>query len=79
MEYGSLDGWDTARFLGFVPNNYAITGASATTSTVEIVDSIYLVAEYFQASRPLAEKASFPFVDITGQVDQFVRDWECSE
>ncbi len=77
--YGSLDGWNTARFLGFVPNNYTITGASATTSTVQIVDSVYLVAEYFQLSRPLAKKSEFPFIDITEQVDKFVKDWECTK
>ena len=77
--YGSLDGWNTARFLGFVPSNYTISGASAATSTVQIVESIYLVTEYFQPSRPLAKKSKFPFVDITEQVDKLVKAWECTE
>lgn len=76
---GSLDGWGTAHYLGFVPNDYAITGPSTTTSTVQIVDSIYLVAEYFQMPPNLEKKASFPFIDITEQVDKIVREWENEE
>ena len=77
--FGSLDGWNTARFLGFVPNEYNVTGVSTTTSTVVIVDTIYLVAEYFQSSSPSMGRTKFPFVDITEQVDKFVREWECTE
>ena len=77
--YGSLDDWDTARFLGFVSSNDTISGASAISSTVQIVESIYMVTEYFQPSRPLAKKSKFPFVDITEQVDKIVRDWKCNE
>ena len=73
---GSLDGWETAQYLGFVSNDYTVTGQSATTSTVQIVDSIYLVAEYFQMPPDLQPKADFPFLDITEQVDQIVRGWK---
>ena len=77
--YGSLDDWNTAQFLGFVLSNDTISGASAITSTVQIVESIYMVTEYFQQSRPLAKKSNFPFVDITEQVDKLVREWDCKE
>ena len=76
--FGSLDGWNTVQYLGFVSNQYQITGVTTTTSTVQIVDTIYLVSEYFQRSTLLANKTAFPFVDITEQVDQFVTAWEAT-
>ena len=74
--YGSLDGWQTARYLGLIPNNNALAGNGTPTATVQIADSIFISEEYFQpVDPPVVEKTSFPFIDITAQTDNLVSTW----
>ena len=76
--YSSLDNWRTASYLGLIPNNDTVAVGSAPTATVEITGSIFVVEEYFQETSPIAKKSVFPFIDITEQVDSFVRAWSRS-
>ncbi|KAI1345783.1 hypothetical protein F5Y01DRAFT_322754 [Xylaria sp. FL0043] len=74
---GKGDEWRSAEFLGRIPNPPEITASGGVvTAAVEIAGSVYMVEEWF--TDPLVpgtsagNRTSFPFVDITRQLDALV-------
>ena len=70
--YGSNDGWNSADYLGVVTDK---ADGGAGTATVEIAGRVYVVTEFFQA-QGWTDRSTFPFVDITGKVDDIVKGWK---
>lgn len=77
--YQSLDGWQSAQWKGFIANDDPVAAGSTPTATVEIAGSIYISEEFFppglatgNATGGPEPRSSFPFVDITEQVDSLV-------
>lgn len=70
--YGSNDGWETAMYLGLVPNDHPAAAGSLSTATFEIGESIFSLPTFFQFTLPFQTRKSFPFIDITEAVSEIV-------
>ena len=73
--FTSKDGWVTGTFVGAAYNDNPLSTNSTPTATVQIANSIF-ISEMFFFDTPLLDfpgnRSSFPFIDITSQVDGLV-------
>ncbi|PMB69303.1 Major allergen Mal f 1 [Beauveria bassiana] len=69
----SEDNWETAEKVGVVPNRLGSVNGFAT-ATVQIVDRIYAVTEWFLDNAPggSLNRTSFPFYDITDDINKLL-------
>ncbi|OAA34021.1 tri14-like protein [Beauveria brongniartii RCEF 3172] len=69
----SDDKWETAKNVGVVPNALGSTGGFHV-ATVQIVDRVYAVTEWFRDNAPGASlnRTEFPFIDITDDINQLL-------
>jgi hypothetical protein len=73
--YQSLDGWRTAQWKGVVANDDPVAAGSTPTATVEIAGSIFISEEFFPTANATGgptPRSSFPYVDITEEVDKLL-------
>lgn len=71
--FESQDRWQSVSYKGYVEVQNNLTTGSTPTATVAIGDSYYVVEEFFQPSgEPTQPKYSFPFFDITAQVEELL-------
>ncbi|KAI0384207.1 hypothetical protein F5Y04DRAFT_278211 [Hypomontagnella monticulosa] len=73
----SADGkWETAEYLGLIPNDPTLDEGGANTATVEISGNIYMVVEWFGdpivAGTSAGNRTEFPLTDITDQVEKLL-------
>ncbi|GKT41423.1 core trichothecene cluster (CTC) protein 14 [Colletotrichum spaethianum] len=74
----SSDGsWQSAEYLGTVPNNSSAAQGGTVTAAVQIGKKLYMVEEFF-ADPPVSgstagNRKHFPMVDITLQVEQLLK------
>ncbi|KAI1074904.1 hypothetical protein F5B20DRAFT_425300 [Whalleya microplaca] len=73
----SKDGkWESAEYLGRVPNDPSLDAGALVTAPVEIAGSLYMVEEWF--SDPIVNgtvagnRTEFPLVDITSEVEKLL-------
>ena len=72
--YGSQDGWESARYLGLIPNEESeLAQGGLVTDTFEIEDNIFTVYEFFQTLLPPKRKEQWTFYDIPLQVDEIIK------
>jgi hypothetical protein len=66
------DLWDAAEGLGHIPN---VIPAGNVTAVVQIGNRIYMNEEFFGDAQP-GNRTSFPYVDITEEVENLLADCE---
>jgi hypothetical protein len=72
--YYSNDGWMSAKYVGLVLNDKARTPASTATATLEIGGKVFTSQAFLpDADGTVATTDSFPFVDITEEVERLLK------
>lgn len=74
----SQDGWQTARYLGRVANNFPEANGGSITATVQIGNNVFAVVEYFTdppvAGSSAGNRTQFPLIDITAHIQELFGD-----
>lgn len=68
----SKDGlWNSAEGLGLVSNKVPDAQGGFVTGTVQVGQRLYMIEEFFGDAQP-GNRTSFPFVDITSEVERLL-------
>ncbi|KAL7620173.1 hypothetical protein AAE478_009166 [Parahypoxylon ruwenzoriense] len=73
----STDGkWETAEYLGLIPNDPSLDEGAANTASVEISGAIFTVNEWFTDAivpgTSAGNRTEFPLMDITAKIEELL-------